>query len=151
MSRIMKTALLTFAAALLVAVVAGSTSAQALKIGFVKDDVIQQNYKAWARAQSQLELDFKNVARMKVYVPMEDYNILDLDRVQGVSVWAIGDLRIVKFRQRRARDEIKEDEQSLGSGCSRGALPDGGDNRGVGPGFGRYIEGRRYRLSGGPL
>jgi len=49
------------------------------------------------KAVAQLELQFKNLARIKAYVPIESYNVLRLDRVQGVSVWATGDLRIVKY------------------------------------------------------
>lgn len=34
-------------------------NAQALKIGFVKDDIIKQEYKAWQRAQEQWDLESK--------------------------------------------------------------------------------------------
>ncbi len=37
----------------------GSASAQSFKIGFVKDDVIKQNYKAWQRAQQQWDTEKK--------------------------------------------------------------------------------------------
>lgn len=49
------------------------------------------------KAVAQLGLDFQRVARIKVYVPISSYNVIRLDRVQGVSVWATGDLRLVKF------------------------------------------------------
>ena len=44
---------------ILLILMASGALAQGIKIGFVKDDVIQQNYKAWARAQEQMELEFK--------------------------------------------------------------------------------------------
>jgi Skp family chaperone for outer membrane proteins len=40
-------------------VLAGGSSAQSMKIGYVKDDVIKQNYKAWAKAQEQWETEKK--------------------------------------------------------------------------------------------
>ncbi len=49
------------------------------------------------KAVAQLELSFKNLARIKAYVPIDSYNVIRLHRVQGVSVWATGDIRIVKF------------------------------------------------------
>jgi hypothetical protein len=49
------------------------------------------------KAVAQLELQFRRTARIKVYVPIDSYNVLSLDRVQGVSVWAVGDVRIVKY------------------------------------------------------
>jgi len=49
------------------------------------------------KAVAQLGLNFKGTARVKVYVPITSYNVFKLDRVQGVSVWATGDLKIVNF------------------------------------------------------
>jgi hypothetical protein len=49
------------------------------------------------KAVAQLELDVKHQLRAKVYVPVSSINITKLDRVQGCSVWAIGDLRLLKF------------------------------------------------------
>jgi hypothetical protein len=49
------------------------------------------------KAVALLGLKFKGLARIKVYVPLPNYNVLKLDRVQGVSVWATGDVKIVNF------------------------------------------------------
>ena len=49
------------------------------------------------KAVALLGLTFKGIARIKAYIPIRNYNVLKLDRVQGVSVWATGDLKIVKF------------------------------------------------------
>lgn len=38
---------------------AGTVSAQGFKVGFVKDDVIKTNYKAWQRAQQQWDTEKK--------------------------------------------------------------------------------------------
>jgi hypothetical protein len=46
---------------------------------------------------AQLRLDFKNIARIYAYIPVSTLSVTKLDRVQGVSVWATGDLRIIKF------------------------------------------------------
>jgi hypothetical protein len=35
--------------------------------------------------------------RAKVYIPVSSVNITKLDRVQGCSVWAVGDLRLLKL------------------------------------------------------
>jgi outer membrane protein len=43
----------------ILALTASASSAQGLKIGFVRDDVIKQNYPAWQRAQEQWELESK--------------------------------------------------------------------------------------------
>ena len=45
--------------ALLLILFSGSVSAQGLKIGFVKDDVIKQEFKEWQRAQEEFELEYK--------------------------------------------------------------------------------------------
>ncbi|NIM05793.1 MAG: hypothetical protein GTO55_06030, partial [Armatimonadetes bacterium] len=52
---------------------------------------------AKCKAVAQLELDYKRNFRVKAYVPIDSYNVIRLDRVQGVSVWAVGDVRILKF------------------------------------------------------
>jgi hypothetical protein len=49
------------------------------------------------KAVALLGLNFKGAARVDVYVPIANYNVLKLDRVQGVSVWATGDVKIVNF------------------------------------------------------
>jgi hypothetical protein len=52
---------------------------------------------AKCKAVAQLGLKFKGVARIKAYIPIDSYNVVQLNRVQGVSVWATGDLKIVGF------------------------------------------------------
>jgi len=54
-----KTALVILSCLLAVMFAADFASAQGLKIGFVKDDVIKQKYAAWQRAQEQWELESK--------------------------------------------------------------------------------------------
>jgi hypothetical protein len=49
------------------------------------------------KAVALLGLNFKGTARIKVYVPIDDLSVSNFNRVQGVSVWAIGDLKIVGF------------------------------------------------------
>ncbi len=49
------------------------------------------------KAVALLGLDFRNTARIKVYIPIDTLNVTRLNRVQGVSVWATGDLKIVGF------------------------------------------------------
>lgn len=46
---------------------------------------------------AQFRLDFRGFARMYVYVPVSTLTLTKLDRVQGVSVWAVGDLQLVGF------------------------------------------------------
>jgi len=46
-------------ALIMMAAIAPSASAQNLKIGFVKDDLIKDGYKAWTRAQEQWETERK--------------------------------------------------------------------------------------------
>lgn len=46
-------------AAGLILAFSAQASAQGMKIGFVRDDVIKQNYKAWQRAQEQWETEQK--------------------------------------------------------------------------------------------
>ena len=49
------------------------------------------------KAVAQLEASFKGLARIYVYVPVSSLNVIKLDRVQGVSVQALGDVRILGF------------------------------------------------------
>jgi hypothetical protein len=49
------------------------------------------------KAVALLGLSFKSVARIKTYIPIDSYNVTQLNRIQGVSVWATGDLKIVRF------------------------------------------------------
>jgi len=48
------------------------------------------------KAVMQLRLDFKGFGRIYAYIPVASIST-KLDRVQGVSVWAIGDLEIASF------------------------------------------------------
>ena len=47
------------------------------------------------KAVAEVGLEFKNVGRIRAYVPIS--SMTKLERVQGVSVWATGDIGIVKF------------------------------------------------------
>lgn len=57
MRRIQIGMLTALAVALVFSVLASTASAQALKIGFVDDERIKQEYKAWQRAQEQWEIE----------------------------------------------------------------------------------------------
>jgi len=46
---------------------------------------------------AELRLDFQGVARIYAYVPTSTISLTKLERVQGVSVWATGDLQLVEF------------------------------------------------------
>jgi hypothetical protein len=46
---------------------------------------------------AQLGLDFRNLARIYAYVPVSSLSLTRLERVQGVSVWAVGDIKILEF------------------------------------------------------
>jgi len=46
---------------------------------------------------AELRLNFKSVGRIYAYVPVRTISVQKLDRVQGVSVWATGDLKLVDF------------------------------------------------------
>lgn len=46
---------------------------------------------------AELRLNFKNLGRIYAYVPVRTISVQKLDRVQGVSVWATGDLKLVDF------------------------------------------------------
>jgi hypothetical protein len=49
------------------------------------------------KAVGQIELEVMNKVRAKVYVPISSYDVTRLDRVQGVSVWLVGSLRILEL------------------------------------------------------
>jgi hypothetical protein len=51
---------------------------------------------AKVKAVAQLGLTFKSLARIYAYVPVSSISA-KLDRVQGVSVWAIGDIELASF------------------------------------------------------
>lgn len=59
MHRMKQQVMLLLAAVVLAVGFVSGASAQALKIGYVKDDDIKQTYKAWARAQEQWENEKK--------------------------------------------------------------------------------------------
>jgi len=59
MHNLKRTTLVILSCLLAVIFTADLVSAQGLKIGFVKDDVIKQKYTAWQRAQEQWELESK--------------------------------------------------------------------------------------------
>jgi len=46
---------------------------------------------------AELRLNFQNIGRIYAYVPTATISVTKLDRVQGVSVWATGDIRLAKF------------------------------------------------------
>lgn len=46
---------------------------------------------------AEVRLSFKDVGRIYAYVPVSTISITKLNRVQGVSVWAIGDLQIAEL------------------------------------------------------
>ena len=52
---------------------------------------------AKVKGVAEVAMNFKSLARLRAYVPVSSISIKKLDRVQGVSVWATGDLKIVKF------------------------------------------------------
>jgi len=45
----------------------------------------------------ELRLAFKNIGRVYAYVPVSTLSITKLDRVQGVSVWALADIKVLGF------------------------------------------------------
>ncbi len=49
------------------------------------------------KAVAELRLDFKSMARIYAYIPVSSINVTKLDRVQGVSVWATGDIQLINF------------------------------------------------------
>lgn len=52
---------------------------------------------AKVKGVAELRLDFERVARVYAYIPTATLSPTKLDRVQGVSVWATGDVRILEF------------------------------------------------------
>jgi hypothetical protein len=46
---------------------------------------------------AELRLRFKDIGRIYAYIPVSTISLTKLDRVQGVSVWATGDLQLVDF------------------------------------------------------
>jgi hypothetical protein len=46
---------------------------------------------------AEVRLSFKDIGRIYAYVPVSTISITKLNRVQGVSVWAIGDLQIAEL------------------------------------------------------
>lgn len=46
------------------------------------------------KAVAELQLSFKKLARIRAYVPVSRIS-LELDRVQGVAVWALADLKVL--------------------------------------------------------
>ena len=48
-------------------------------------------------AVGQLDLDFQGLAHIRAFVPTTSLNVVKLDRVQGVSVWALADVRLLKL------------------------------------------------------
>ena len=46
---------------------------------------------------AEVRLSFKDVGRIYAYVPVSTISLTKLKRVQGVSVWAIGDLQIAEL------------------------------------------------------
>jgi len=49
------------------------------------------------KAVAQLDLAFRDRFRIRVYVPVSSLSLDKLHRVQGCSVWAVGELRLIKF------------------------------------------------------
>jgi len=48
------------------------------------------------KAVAELRLKFQNIGRIYAYIPVPAIST-KLDRVQGVSVWAVGDVQLVEF------------------------------------------------------
>jgi len=51
---------------------------------------------AKVKGVAQLRLDFKNIGRVYAYIPVSSIST-KLDRVQGVSVWALVDVKVLNF------------------------------------------------------
>ncbi|MCJ7823040.1 MAG: hypothetical protein MUQ26_08210 [Armatimonadetes bacterium] len=45
---------------------------------------------------AELRLNFQNLGRVYVYIPVSSISV-KLDRVQGVSVWALAGLKVLSF------------------------------------------------------
>lgn len=46
---------------------------------------------------AEVRLTFESIGRIYAYVPVRTLSVTKLDRVQGVSVWATGELQLVNF------------------------------------------------------
>ncbi len=46
---------------------------------------------------AQLRLDFQRIGRIYAYIPVSTISVRKLDRVQGVSVWALADVKVLNF------------------------------------------------------
>ena len=46
---------------------------------------------------AELRLNFESIGRIYAYVPTSTISVTKLDRVQGVSVWATGDIQLAGF------------------------------------------------------
>ena len=77
MSKIKRMLPVTVLAGILLVVMASGAFAQGIKIGFVKDDVIEKNYKAWTRAKEQIDLEFKAWDDEAVTKQQEIQDLLD--------------------------------------------------------------------------
>lgn len=49
------------------------------------------------KAVAQLDLVFRDRFRIRVYVPISSISLDKIRRVQGCSVWAVGELRVIEF------------------------------------------------------
>ena len=45
----------------------------------------------------QLRLDFRNIGRVYAYIPVSTLSVTKLNRLQGVSVWALADIEVLDF------------------------------------------------------
>jgi len=45
----------------------------------------------------ELRLNFKSIGRIYAYIPVSTLSITKLERVQGVSVWALADIKVLAF------------------------------------------------------
>jgi hypothetical protein len=45
----------------------------------------------------QLRLNFRDIGRVYAYIPVGTLSVTKLDRVQGVSVWALADIQVLGF------------------------------------------------------
>lgn len=52
---------------------------------------------AKVKGVAQLRLDFRNIGRIYAYIPVSTISLTKLDRVQGVSVWALADVKVLNF------------------------------------------------------
>jgi hypothetical protein len=52
---------------------------------------------ARVKGVAELRLRFKDIGRIYAYIPVSEISLTRQKRVQGVSVWAIGDIELVDF------------------------------------------------------